>query len=80
MRRTISPCGSASMSLAGCEIATKLPGTHASISRFTIALGFVVVGANCRTAISMTATGWLKSSVSAASARILSGSRRSASM
>ena len=67
------------MSLAACEIVTKLPGTHASVSRFTIALASASAPTNCRTAISMTATGWLKSRVSAAAARMVSGSRKSAS-
>jgi|GEM_PF-1316846 len=78
MRRTISPCGSASISLAGCEIVTKLPGTQASMSRPTIA-PTSSSGANCRIVSSMTATGLAKSRVSAALTRILSGSRRSAS-
>ena len=59
-RRTISVCCSVSMSLAGCEIAMKLPGTHASISWCTMAPTSVSSVTNCRTVNSMTATGWLK--------------------
>ena len=67
------------MSLAACEIATKLPGPHAAISLLMIALASPSSPTKCMTAISMTATGALKSKVSAAPAKIVSGSRKSAS-
>jgi hypothetical protein len=58
----------------------KLPEGTASISFRTIAYGSSSSGMKCSTASSKTATGLLKSSVLAAADRIVSVSRRSASM
>jgi hypothetical protein len=49
-RRIISAICSASISLAAREIVRKLPGTHASISRFTIALASASSPTKCMTA------------------------------
>ncbi len=58
-------------------MARKLPGTSAAINRLTIEYALSVSGTWCTTPSSISATGWAKSRVRAASARILSGSRRS---
>src|SRR6266567_4680838 len=54
------------MSLAGCEIVRKLPGTQAAMSWLMIPLASASPPTNCMIPTSMIATGLLKSSVSAA--------------
>jgi len=67
-RRVASAVCSASMSPAGCEIVTKLPGTHPAISAATTSRACPSSG-----------TGRAKSRVGAAASRIASGWRRPAS-
>ena len=55
----------------GARSSRSCPGRTASISRLTMAPASASSATNCSTASSMTATGWLKSSVSAAVARIV---------
>ena len=66
-------------SRAGWDSASQLPEGTACIRRVTIACGSSSSGIRCNTLISMTATGWLKSSSRAACANTLPVSRRSAS-
>jgi hypothetical protein len=61
-------------------IARKLPGASATISRRTIEYARSVSEMWCKMPSNISATGWVKSRVRAAWARILSGSRRSPSI
>ena len=78
-RRRISAIVSVCTSLARWETTRKLPGGTADMSLVTMPPGSSSSRSMCSTATSITATGWLKSSTSAAPARIAAVSLMSAS-